>query len=172
MRTGTEVKPDGRITVCTQLRRCSTLSWHSLHTSILTFEREVPTFPMDSPFFKGRIMAINDARFKHPLSWRLPYELTFYTHQYYEGRDHSFGFQYLLFLPVSILLLPFVSSVLARRIVVLGLCAPLLIATFLSNARYFYPTMPFMSLSGAVIWAATKRTSRVLHAVFCFSIIA
>ncbi len=125
-----------------------------------------PTFPMYSPFFRSPILEINDARFKHPLSWRLPYDLTFTTHEYFEGRDHSFGFQYLLFLPVSLVLLPFARSVLARRIIILGFCAPLVIAAFLPNARYFYPAMPLMSLSGAVIWTATKRTNLGLHAGF------
>ena len=101
-----------------------------------------------------------DERFKRPLTWNTPYDLTFRTALTYEGQNGSFGFQYLVLAPLGVLAL-----LLARRrrdvvsAAVIALGASALIMRTQPNARYIYAAMPLLSVPFAALlgWAADKR---------------
>ena len=73
-----------------------------------------PVFPFMNQKFPSplldRAADISFDQYRKPLSWRLPFDLTFHTSQSYEGQDGSFGFQYLLLAPLAV-----VALLVARR---------------------------------------------------------
>jgi hypothetical protein len=125
-----------------------------------------PIFPFNnarfhSPYVENDIV---DNRFQHPLSWRTPLQLTLDTHLYYEGQDGSFGFQYFLFLPLTLICLIPMRSFAGSSAAVIGLGAALVISAIQPNARYFYPALPLLTLgaTAALSYLWTSRRSLFL----------
>ena len=102
---------------------------------------------------------LNDPRFRQPVTWETPFDLTFRTHLYYEGQDGSLGFQFLLIVPLALL----GGVALKRRdtsftaLVATGGFLAVLIA--LPNARYMYPALTLFAIPFAVFlnWIAANR---------------
>jgi hypothetical protein len=107
-----------------------------------------------------RDAGIADERFKRPLTWNTPYDLTFRTNLTYEGQNGSFGFQYLVLAPLAL-----AAILVARRrrnavsaaIVALGAAA--IIMRTQPNARYLYAALPLLSIPFAALlaWASGTR---------------
>ncbi len=121
-----------------------------------------PIFPFENARFHSPYYAnenIQDARYREPLTWRMPLRITFETSHYYEAQDGSFGFQYLLFLPLTLVCLASIKSYAGRSAAIIGLGGGLIIAIALPNARYFYPVLPFLTLgaTAAVAGLAVQR---------------
>jgi len=121
-----------------------------------------PIFPFEnarfhSPYYPNE--NVRDARYREPLTWRMPFRMTFGTSHYYEAQDGSFGFQYLLFLPLTLVCLASLKSYAGRSAAMIGLGGGLIIAIALPNARYFYPVLPFLTLgaTAAVAGLAVQR---------------
>ena len=101
-----------------------------------------------------------DERFKRPLTWNTPYDLTFRTNLTYEGQNGSFGFQYLVLAPLGL-----AAMLLARRrrgagsAVIVALGAAAIIMRTQPNARYVYTAMPLLSVAFAALlgWASGTR---------------
>jgi len=114
-----------------------------------------PVFPFANQQFRSPLVPsdphahfyINDRRYTQPLTWRTPAILTFATHLYYEGQDGSFGFQYLLLLPLTLVCLISMKSFAGRSAVVVGFGGAVLVAAALPNGRYFYPLLPFLTIA-------------------------
>ncbi|MYF91222.1 MAG: hypothetical protein F4184_03530 [Gemmatimonadetes bacterium] len=110
-----------------------------------------PVFPFfngifESPFYPAE--NFNNRNFNADLSWRLPYELVFFSERFTSGMTGTVGaagFQWLL------LLAPALTAALAfrdRKAVVLGIvCLSSLLAVFVfqSHLRYIFPTYIFLS---------------------------
>ena len=119
-----------------------------------------PVFPFanerfHSPYVGG---GLNDTRYTQPLNWRTPERITFETHLYYEGQDGSFGFQYLLLLPlIAVCLIP-TTSFEGRSASAIGLGSAVLILATVPNCRYLYPALPFLAAGGAAAleWLRTR----------------
>jgi glycosyltransferase involved in cell wall biosynthesis len=115
-----------------------------------------PVFPFANDRFHSPYIGndLIDVRFHPPLSWRTPIQLTANTHDYFEGQDGSFGFQYLLLLPLTIAYVVSVRSFTGRSAAAIGLGGALIIAATQPNARYFYPVLPFLTVAAAasVAW--------------------
>jgi hypothetical protein len=122
-----------------------------------------PLFPFRHEKFHSRQLDpkadLQDLRFREPLTWSTPYDLTFRTNRYYEGQHGSFGFQYLVLAPLALLALlvaprrrPVVAAVVA-------VTAILLVLTTEPNARYLYPALPLLFVPFAALlgWAAAHR---------------
>ena len=132
-----------------------------------------PVFPFLNEKFRSPLLPagaeIRDSRFHRPLAWRTPYDLTFHTSLYYEGRRGSFGFQQLFFAALAIV----AALVVRRRAVVAGagiaLGAALLILSSEPNVRYLYPELPLLVIPFAALlgWAGERQRllSRALLAV-------
>lgn len=107
-----------------------------------------------------RDAAIADERFKRPLTWNTPYDLTFRTNLTYEGQNGSFGFQYLVLAPLGVAALLVARrrrDVLSAVIVALGAAA--IVMRTQPNARYLYAALPLLSVPFAALlgWAAGTR---------------
>jgi glycosyltransferase involved in cell wall biosynthesis len=107
-----------------------------------------------------RDAGIVDERFKRPLTWNTPYDLTFRTNLTYEGQNGSFGFQYLVFAPLglaALLVAPRRRDVLSAVAVALGAAA--IIMRTQPNARYLYSALPLLSVPFAALlaWSASTR---------------
>jgi putative flippase GtrA len=103
---------------------------------------------------------IADERFKRPLTWNTPYDLTFRTNLTYEGQNGSFGFQYLVFAPLgvaAILAARRRRDVLSSAVIALGAAAVIMRTE--PNARYLYAALPLLSVPFAALleWAYGRR---------------
>ncbi|HEX3747131.1 MAG TPA: glycosyltransferase [Bryobacteraceae bacterium] len=123
-----------------------------------------PLFPFLYNKFPSPLLprdaGIEELRFKRPLTWETPYDLTFHTNLTYEGRNGSFGFQYLALAPLGL-----AALLVARRrrdvaaALAIALGAAILIMRTQPNARYLYPALPLLSIPFAALlgWAAGTR---------------
>ena len=118
-----------------------------------------------------RDAGIVDERFKRPLTWSTLYDLTFHSHLTYEGRDGSFGFQYLVLAPLGV-----AGLLVARRrreagaAAAVALGAAAIIMWSQPNARYLYAALPLLSIPFAAVlaWAADKR--QLYRAMVAFTV--
>ena len=117
-----------------------------------------PLFP-----FRDPRTDIRDTRFRQPLTARTPYDLTFDTNRWYEGQDGSFGFQYLLLLPLGLLAVPVVGRRPAVSAAVVAVGASVLILRSEPNARYLYAALPLLSIPFASLLGWLQTNQRLLY---------
>ena len=125
-----------------------------------------PVFPYANHFFQSPYVGTDlfDPRFLQRASWNTPVRLTLYTHDYYEGQNGTFGFQYLLLLPLMLAYLIAGRAMLGRSATAIGLGAAVMVAITQPNARYFYVALPFLSIGAAGTIAYVQSQSRTLAA--------
>jgi hypothetical protein len=93
------------------------------------------------------------------LSWRTLPDLVFRSSSYYEGQDGSFGFQYLLAIPLALAAL---ASIRGRPVAggcaLVALGGGLLVLLTQPNARYLYPALPLITVAfgAALAWFAGR----------------
>ncbi|MGB7761348.1 MAG: glycosyltransferase family 39 protein, partial [Bryobacteraceae bacterium] len=119
-----------------------------------------PLFPYLGNLFP-RSMApapsiIADSRFHAPLDLRTLFDLTFHTHAYYEGQDGSFGFQYLLLIPLVLAGVWAVRNRAAASAAVVALVSCVLVLPAQPNARYIYASLPLWIAAFAAVLAWTR----------------
>src|ERR1019366_300015 len=109
-------------------------------------------------------VVITDYRFREPLTLHTPFDLTFHSNCYFEGRPGSMGFQYLLFVPLGLIGLIFVRRRAALSAAFLSVAGALVILTVLPNARYLYPSLPLLLVPFAALlgWLTPGPLRRVL----------
>ena len=95
------------------------------------------------------------------LDWSTPYNITFRSDRYLEAQAGSFGFQYLLFLPLSILLLLRRRSYLAAAALGIGLSYALLTCLYITYLRYLYPVLPLFMI--VIAWVAAELRTREIR---------
>ncbi len=136
-----------------------------------------PFFPFQTGPFKSSLVGndIRDHQFNTAISFNTPYDLTFHTNSYFEGQGGSFGFQYLLFLPLILVTAAAVKSFKARSVIFLGVGTALIIAATQPNARYFYFILPVLTvgIAASLAWlrendAQIFRAALVLAGAACF----
>ncbi len=134
-----------------------------------------PLFPFLNDKFHSRQLPpradIRDDRFRKPLSWSTPYDLTFRTSRHYEGQDGSFGFQYLVMAPLALLALLVSQRRQPVGAAVVAVTAMLLILNTEPNARYLYPALPLLFVPFAALlgWAAAHQRG-LARALLAFAI--
>ncbi len=140
------------------------IAWKQTGNPLFPFRNEKYHSPQLSPKAE-----IRDDRFRKPLTWSTPYDLTFRSNRLYEGQDGSFGFQYLWIAPLGLLALlvaPRRQAVGAAAVSVTGI---LLILSSEPNARYLYPALPLLTVPFAALcgWAFAhhRRLARALLAI-------
>jgi glycosyltransferase involved in cell wall biosynthesis len=114
-----------------------------------------PVFPFMNQKFPSPLLDpkadIAFDQYRKPLSWRLPFDLTFHTNQSWEGQDGSFGFQYLLLAPLAVVALLVVRRRPAVSGAVVALGAAIVIMRSEPNARYVYAALPLLSVPFAAL---------------------
>jgi hypothetical protein len=132
-----------------------------------------PLFPFLNAKFHSPLLAdgieLRDARFKKPLSWRTPYEMTFHTDQYYEGQNGSLGFHWLLVVPLGVLGFAVARRRPAVSAAVVAFGAGAVILSTEPNARYLYAAMPLalVPVGAALAWLRANQRAVYSGAVLC-----
>ncbi len=123
-----------------------------------------PVFPFANTTFHSPYVGndLVDVRFHPALSLATPVRLTINTHDYFEGQDGTFGFQYLLLLPLSLAYLLWGPSSVGRSAIVIGIGAAAIVAVTQPNARYFYVALPFLTLGSAAVLGWIEATKKPL----------
>ncbi|HEY1221675.1 MAG TPA: glycosyltransferase [Bryobacteraceae bacterium] len=99
---------------------------------------------------------ITDSRFHAPLQLRTLFDLTFHTHNFYEGQDGSFGFQYLLLIPLVLAGVWAARNRAAASAAVVALVSCLIVLPAQPNARYIYASLPLWIAAFAAVLAWTR----------------
>lgn len=135
-----------------------------------------PLFPFLNQRFPSPLLdpavVIRDARFRQPLAWRTPFDLTFRTHLFYEGQNGSIGFQYLLLVPLSLVALLAVRRREPVSATLAALGAMALVLANEPNARYLYPAMPLLLIPMAALLGSPRHVRRALHHALIACLIA
>jgi glycosyltransferase involved in cell wall biosynthesis len=127
-----------------------------------------PLFPFLNQRFPSPILdhaaSFADPRFTQPLTLRTPFDLTFHSDRYYEGRPGSLGFQYLLLAPLGLLAVVVIQRRAARCAAIVSLVGGLIVLELLPNARYLYPSLPLLLVPLAALlgWLAPGGVRRAI----------
>jgi len=128
-----------------------------------------PLYPYFNQKFHSPLLppdaSVAEYRFHEPLHWSTLYDLTFHTHRFYEGQDGSFGFQFLVMIPVAVLLC--FAARRARAFAVAGLGGMLIVLLSTPNARYVYPALPLLTVAAAAALASTA----VYRVAVCYLVV-
>lgn len=127
-----------------------------------------PLFPFQNHIFRAAhfddTQPFVDSRFGGGLSWSVLYDAAFQSRKYLEGQDGSLGFQFVLFLPLSLLFLRRDTPYLVKMSLAVAVAGFMLVFSQNSNLRYVYPAMV---LAGIVMaWAleqAQAQDSKLAH---------
>ena len=133
-----------------------------------------PVYPFGNSYFKSPYIAedLRDHRYEEKLTWRTPMRVTFETNHYYEGQDGSFGFQYILLLPLCAFAMFLRSEPMSRVAALTGLLGAMIIIAIQPNARYLYPALPFLTLGAAAALGFMRSIDRRLLHVSTLALIA
>ena len=147
----------------------------ALPTYVIAWEKTGnPVFPFENQKFHSPLLdstvSVNDARFKIPLEFNTLYTLTFHTSLAYEGQDGSFGFQYLIIVPLAL-----VGLFAAKRgrapaaAVVVALGAAILILRSQPNVRFLYAALPLTLVAFAALlgWAFERQRGLYRALILC-----
>ena len=120
-----------------------------------------PVFPFLNQKFPSpivdRAVSFVDPRYKEPIGFRTPYDLTFHTDRYSEGRAGSLGFHYLLLVPLGIVALLAVRRRPAVAAAVVSVGGALIVLKFMANDRYLYPSLPLLLVPLAALLGWLER---------------
>lgn len=126
-----------------------------------------PLFPFLNGKFHSPLLPpgteIRDYRFHQPLSWRLPYAMTFRSNDFYEGQNGSLGFQYLVLVPLGVAGLFVARHRIAVSSAVVALGAGLFVMNSEPNARYVYAAIPLALIPVAALFAWLAAHQRALY---------
>ena len=137
-----------------------------------------PLFPfldnkIPSPLLPANTTFVDD-RFKQPLNWTTLtlFNLTFQSTKTYEGQNGSFGFQYLLLVPLAVVGILFLRRRSAGSAAGVALGAATAILLSQPNARYLYPCLPLLTVAFAAVlgWADRQWLFRALIVLVLASI--
>ena len=123
-----------------------------------------PVYPFLSHTFRSSLLNVEIAtQYHEPLNPKTLYDLTFHTENYYEARNGSFGFQYLVLAPLALAGLLVIRARPAVSAAIIGVGAAVLIMRSESNVRYIYSSLPMVTIAFAAVagWTASHR--RVLY---------
>ncbi|HWC97820.1 MAG TPA: bifunctional glycosyltransferase family 2/GtrA family protein [Candidatus Sulfopaludibacter sp.] len=127
-----------------------------------------PVFPFLNSKFVSPLLApdveLRDFRFRQPLTWHTPFDITFHTTNYYEGQNGSLGFQFLLMAPLALLALAVIRPRAVVCAAVVGLAAMTAVLRTEPNVRYLYSSLPLLSIPVAALLGWTGRSRPLLHA--------
>jgi glycosyltransferase involved in cell wall biosynthesis len=126
-----------------------------------------PLFPFLNHRFPSplldRAVEIRDYRFRQPLTWHTPFDLTFHTSRFFEGLNGSLGFQYLLLVPLALLALLAARRRPVASATAIALAAITLVLGSEPNARYLYSALPLLFVPFAALLAWTGKNQRILY---------
>ena len=142
----------------------------ALPTYVIAYEKTGnPIFPFLNPKIHSPLLnpsvLIQDARFHIPVDWNALYTLTFHTSKAYEGQDGSFGFQYLVVVPLALFGLVVARRSPAQAAAVLALGGGVIIMQSTPNVRYLYTAMPLLLIAFAAVLGWMSSHQRWMYRV-------
>ena len=120
-----------------------------------------------SPFFDIKQSFLYD-RMNEKLSPAALYNLTFDTRRYVEGQDGAFGFQFLLFSPLLLVLIVKRRPFPEWRAFAVVMASSILILSFAPHMRYLYPAMALSTVLFA--WVLSELNG--IGVVLCVACVA
>ena len=141
----------------------------ALPTYLIAWEKtRNPVFPFDNQKFHSPLLdstvSVNDVRFKIPLEPNTLYTLTFHTSLAYEGQDGSFGFQYLIIVPLSLVgLFAAKRGRAAAGALAVALGAAIVILWSQPNVRFLYAALPLTLVAFAALLGRAFEQQRLLY---------
>ena len=130
-----------------------------------------PVFPFLNQKFPSPILdhaaVVTDYRFTQPLTFHTPFDVTFHSDRYFEGRPGSLGFAFLLLVPLGLIAVAAIRRPPAGSAAAVSVAGALIVLLFLPNARYLYPSLPLMLVPLAALfgWLANGALRRALIAL-------
>lgn len=110
-----------------------------------------PVFPFMNSIFKSPLysttVSFDNALFRHPVNWRLLYDVTFSSNRYLEAVPGAFGLLWLAILPTGILTALIAGGRWLRALAIGSILFVILVFSFQSYLRYIAPVYP--------LWATT-----------------
>ncbi len=126
-----------------------------------------PVFPFLNSRFPSWLLEhgaeFKNNQFKQPLSWNVPFDLTFHTGLYIEGLKGAFGFQYLLLIPLAAIAFFAARNYGARIAAAIALAGGAMVMASQPYARYVYPAMPLLTIPFACLAARFALSQRRLY---------
>ena len=119
----------------------------------------VQKFP--SPML-DRSVVLRDPRFREPLTWHTPFDLVFHTGRYFEGQNGSFGFQYLLLMPLALIAVAAVRRRETASAAAAALGAMTVVLATEPNVRYLYAELPLLLVPIAALLGWLNENQRWL----------
>jgi hypothetical protein len=128
-------------------------------TYVIAYEKTGnPIYPflnerIHSPLLNPKV-EFADYRFRTPLDWSMLYRMTFGTTHFFEGQNGSFGFQYLVIVPLGLIGLIVCARKQTSAAALLGVGAAIVIMVSTPNVRYLYTSMALITvpLAGLLAW--------------------
>jgi glycosyltransferase involved in cell wall biosynthesis len=134
-----------------------------------------PVFPFYNQRFPSPLLdhsvAIREARFRQPLTWQTPFDLTFHTTWFFEGLNGTFGFQYLLLMPLAIVAVWPVRKRPVAAATTVGLGAMTLVLLSEPNLRYLYPALPLLFVPFAALLGRLQCRRVLYGALLAFVVV-
>ena len=110
-----------------------------------------PVFPFLNTKFPSPLLErgldLRDLRYRKPLAWTTPFDLTFHTNDFFEAQNGGFGLQYLLLIPLAFVALLALRDFAARTAAAIALTAGVVIMATEPNARYLYAALPLLTVA-------------------------
>jgi len=106
-----------------------------------------PVFPFYNGLFKSEyyhLSNFNNPLYNSPIRWKSLYDITFNTSNYLEAGPGAAGFQWLVLLVPSALLLLFIQHMRALVIFFVGILTVIVVFQFQSYLRYIFPSVVFL----------------------------
>jgi len=126
-----------------------------------------PLFPFQNAVFQSPYIdattSIVDSRWHTPLGFSTLFDVTFASHRFMEGQDGSFGFHWLLLLPLSVLLLRRDWPYLGRTALAASLLFSILTFATTSYLRYLYPALPLFMIAIAAAFSRMRTLDGALY---------
>lgn len=125
-----------------------------------------PVFPFMNGLFKSPYyMAVNfnNPLWNHPLHLSSLFDMTFHSHKYLESTDGSFGFSFLVLLPLSFLAISRKYSYLGWSSLVISFLFFGMVFHFQSYLRYLYPAFPLFVILIALLFQRVQSLDKKLY---------
>lgn len=114
--------------------------------------------------------------FAAPLDWRTPYDITFHTTRYFEGRPGAPGLQWVVLLPAALVALAVTRSWRGLALAVVGIALAIVVFVFSSYLRYVVPAFALLcaaiAVAGSALAQRTPAASRAFAAAGALTIAA
>jgi len=130
-----------------------------------------PVFPFFNNVFKSPFFSLdqfNNSLFNHGVSWKTIYQITFKTGNYLEARSGASGFQWILLLTPSLLVLLFQRQKRGLIVFFVGVIAVFLTFFSQSYLRYVFPSFVLLSVVLGVSFTKINDEKALPHSFMLF----